>query len=730
MRGQRARDGNDHRESLTNMKTLKFETDADGVATVTLDDPSKPMNVVSPQWIDEFIETIERIAADPGIKGAIITSAKPAFMAGADLKFLYGLMGTVTRRQAFEFSEKASMRMHRRMETCGKPFVAAINGLALGGGYELTLACHYRVITDDPKAVVGLPEVTVGLLPGSGGTQRLPRMIGIEKSLPVLLEGKPVGPAEALKLGMVDAVVPGASLMQAARRWILESADPIRAWDKKGYRTSGGLLNAAVANVMSFQPAAIGAKTQYNYPAPIAILDCVFEGTLMPFDKALRLESKYFAKLLLEPVARNLIRTTFINKGEATKLTRRPKDVPQSKVRKLGVLGAGMMGAGIAHVAAGAGMEVVLLDSSVDLAEKGKGVSAKLLKKAVERGQKSQSAADESLARIETTERYADLAQCDLVIEAVFEDTQIKADVTRKAEAVIPEEAIFASNTSTLPITGLAKSFTKPAQFIGLHFFSPVERMPLVEVIVGEKTSQPTLARSLDFIAQLKMTPIIVRDSRGFYTSRVFQTFIHEGMRMLEDGVAPALIENAAKFAGFPVGPLALADEVTIELPWRIVKEAEAALGEKFVRPCAYEVMRRMLEECKRPGKRHGKGFYDYPDGGTKRLWSGLKEAFPPSAAQPSVDELKQRLLYIQAIETARCLEEGVVTHPADADVGSLLAWGFPAWTGGPLSLIDTVGIKEFAARCQDMAERYGPRFSPSPWLTGRAARGEAFYPA
>jgi len=620
--------------------------------------------------------------------------------------------------------------MHRRLETCGKPFVAAINGLALGGGYELALACHYRVLADDPKAVVGLPEVTVGLLPGSGGTQRLPRMIGLEKSLPILLEGKPVGPAEALKLGLVDAVVPAASLRQAARQWLLQSPDPIRAWDKKGYRTSGGLLNPAVVNVMTFQPAAIGAKTQYNYPAPIAILDCVFEGMLMPFDKALRLESKYFAKLLRDPVSRNLIRTTFINKGEAMKLSRRPKGVAQSKVKKLGVLGAGMMGAGIAHVAAAAGIEVVLLDSSAALAEKGKAVSAKLLKKAVERGQKTQAGADELLERIKTTESYADLAGCDLVIEAVFEDPQIKADVTRKAEAVMPPEAIFASNTSTLPITGLAHAFTKPGQFIGLHFFSPVERMPLVEVITGEKTEPATLARSLDFVAQLKMTPIVVRDSRGFYTSRVFQTFIHEGMRMLEDGVAPALIENAAKFAGFPVGPLALADEVTIELPWKIVKEAEAALGGKFERPCAYEVMRRMLEEFKRPGKRYGKGFYEYPDGGAKRLWSGLHQAFPQAAVQPSIEELKRRLLYVQSMETARCLEDGVIMHPADADVGSLLAWGFPAWTGGPLSLIDTMGIKEFVARSREMAERYGSRFSPSPWLEERAARSEAFYPA
>jgi 3-hydroxyacyl-CoA dehydrogenase/enoyl-CoA hydratase/3-hydroxybutyryl-CoA epimerase len=713
------------------MKTLALEVDAEGIAIVTLNDPSKPMNVVSPEWIDEFISAIERIATDPAVRGAVITSAKPAFMAGADLKHICPLTGgAITPQQAFEFSEKPSMRMHRRLETCGKPFVAAINGLALGGGYELALACHHRIIVDDPKAVVGLPEVTVGLLPGSGGTQRLPRMIGIEKSLPMLLEGKPLAPAEALKLGMVDAVVPAGSLLQAARRWILESADPVRAWDKKGYRSSGGLLNPAIANVMTFQPAAIGAKTQYNYPAPIAILDCIFEGTLLPFDKALRLESKYFAKLFCDPVARNLIRTTFINKGEAMKLARRPKDVPSSKVKKLGVLGAGMMGAGIAHVAAAAGIDVALLDSTTELAERGKSAASKLLKKAVEKGQKSASAADETLARIKPTAEYSDLKGCDLVIEAVFEDTAIKADVTRKAQAVISREAIFATNTSTLPITGLASAFSSPAQFIGLHFFSPVERMPIVEVIMGAETSQETLAKALDFVAQLKMTPIIVRDSRGFYTSRVFQTFIHEGMRMLEDGVAPALIENAAKFAGFPVGPLALVDEVTLELPWKIVKEAQAALGEKFVKPCAHEVMRRMLEEHKRPGKRYGKGFYEYPEGGAKRLWSGLAQAFPPSAAQPPIEELKRRILYIQALETARCIEEGVVMHPADADVGSLLAWGFPSWTGGPLSLIDTTGIKDFVAQCNGLAERYGPRFAPSTWLKARAARGEAFYPA
>jgi 3-hydroxyacyl-CoA dehydrogenase / enoyl-CoA hydratase / 3-hydroxybutyryl-CoA epimerase len=454
----------------------------------------------------------------------------------------------------------------------------------------------------------------------------------------------------------------------------------------------------------------------------------LFEGMLMPFDKALQVEGKFFAKLLCDPVSRNIIRTTFVNKGEADKLVRRPANVAKSKVGKLGVLGAGMMGSGIAYVAAVAGIDVVLLDSETALAEKGKEHSVKLLDKAVERGKQTREQANSILARIKTTVDYADLAGCDLVVEAVFEDVAIKADVTRKTEAVIPSEAIFASNTSTLPITELARASKRPSQFIGLHFFSPVDRMPLVEVIIGAETRPQTLARALDLVQQLRMTPIVVKDSRGFYTSRVFQTFIHEGMRMLEDGVAPALIENAARAAGFPVGPLALTDEVTIELPWKIVKEAEAALGTRFVKPCAYNVMSRMLGELRRPGKRYGKGFYEYPQDGRKFLWPGLKDAFPVAAEQPTVEELKKRLLYIQSLETARCLEEGVLTHPADGDVGSLLAWGFPSWTGGTLSLIDTVGIQQFVAECERLSKAYGARFEPSQWLKERAAKGEAFY--
>lgn len=711
------------------MSTLTLTKGDDGVALITLDAPAKPMNVVSPAFIDEMIQAIETVAADAGIKGAVITSAKPSFMAGADLKYILGIAGgALSLKEAYAFSRKPSVDMHRRMETCGKPFVAAINGLALGGGYELALACHHRVVVDDERLRLGLPEVSVGLLPGSGGTQRLLRMIGLEKSLPILLDAKTVGPAEALALGMVDEVVPAADLIAAARRWVLANPAPQRAWDVKGYRGSGGLLNPQVVGVMSTLPAKLAAQTQRNYPAPIAILDCLFEGGLLPFDKALEVESKHFARLLCDPVSRNLIRTRFVNQGEAGKLARRPHGVPPSRVTRLGVLGAGLMGSGIAYVAAKAGIEVVLLDASLEQAEKGRDYSARLLDKAVARGRQSREAADALLARIHPTIDYADLAGADLVIEAVFEDVGIKAEVTKKAEAVLGGQAIFASNTSTLPITQLAAASQRPAQFIGLHFFSPVDRMPLVEVIRGQATSDETLARALDLVAQLRMIPIVVNDSRGFYTSRVFQTFIHEGMKMLEDGVEPARIENAARAAGFPIGPLALIDEVTVELPWKIVQEAKAALGDAFVPPCAYEVMRRMLEELRRPGRRHGGGFYDYPEGAPKRLWPGLTEAFPPAATQPSSEELTQRFLYVQALETARCLDEGVLTHPADADVGALLAWGFPAWTGGPLSLIETVGVDRFVERCEQMAASYGPRFKPSDALRARAAAGRGFY--
>lgn len=700
---------------------------AAGVATVTLEDPDASVNTVSPAWLDEMIATFETLAADPQVTGIIVASAKPSFMAGADLKFILDHAQHMSAAEAFALGRHAN-RMHRLIETCGKPVVAAMTGFALGGGYELALACTWRILADDPKAVVGLPEVNVGLLPGSGGTQRVPRMIGMEKALEVLLEGRSYPPAQALALGLVDQVEPAGTVIEAAVAWLATAPDPVRLWDKKGFTTpqSDGLLKQSTAAQFTFATAKLSAKYGANYPAPIAILACVFEGIQVPLVKGLDIESRHFARLLTSPISRNIIRTTFVNKGLAEKGARRPAGVPKSTVTKVGILGAGMMGAGIAFVSAKAGMDVVLLDASIEASEKGKTYSASLLAKQVKRGATSQNKADAVLARIRPTVDYADLAGVDLVIEAVFEDTAIKADVTRKAEAVIGSETLFASNTSTLPITQLAEAFGRPADFIGLHFFSPVDKMALVEVIMGRKTRPEALARALDYVAQIRKTPIVVNDSRGFYTSRVFQTFVHEGMELLREGVAPALIENVARQAGMPVGPLAVTDEVTLELPMKIIRQAEEE-APGFRRPDSMEVLEKMVEGLGRPGRKAGTGFYDYPEQGKKRLWPGLVEHFPEAVEQPEPEEVKKRILYIQALETARCLEEGVLSHPADGDLGAVLGWGFPTWTGGTLSLIETVGVPEFVAECDRLAQLYGARFSPTPKLRAMAQAGEGF---
>lgn len=711
--------------------TIQYTVDADGIAILSLDVPGRSMNVLTPELIADLKECVEKLAGDENVKGAVITSAKSAFMAGADLKdlvtaFDHGL----TVEEGYEQSQALS-QVFRQLETCGKPVAAAINGVALGGGLELCLACHYRVLSDDPKARVGLPEVTIGLLPGSGGTQRLPRLIGIREALPLMLEGRQLTPDKALKLGIVHAIAPVDQLVERARRWVLDDSDPEAPWDKKGFRIPGGAGAMHPKSIETFMvgTSLLAGQAFHNYPAPKAIMSAVYEGTITPFDTGLRIESKYFAQLVSGVVARNMMRTLFINKGDADKLARRPEGVEKSAVHKLGILGAGMMGAGVAYVSARAGIEVVLLDTSIEGADKGKAYSQGLLDKAISRGKSTREKADALLGLITPTTNYADLEGCDLVIEAVFESREIKAGVTAQAEAVIPEMAIFASNTSTLPITGLAEASERPEKFIGIHFFSPVDKMPLVEIIVGEKTSDEAIARSLDYVQQLRKTPIVVNDSRGFYTSRCFMTFTNEGMTMVSEGISPALIENAAKMASMPVGPLAVIDEVTIELGYKIAMQAKADLGDEFRPISGFDTMKKMVEELDRKGKRYGKGFYDYPEDGPKRLWPGLAELYPPAAEQPFVDEVKDRLLMIQALETARCYEEGVLTHPADADLGSIFGWGFPPWTGGTLSFIDTMGIVAFVAECDRMAEAYGPRFEVSDWLRARAEKGETFHP-
>jgi 3-hydroxyacyl-CoA dehydrogenase/enoyl-CoA hydratase/3-hydroxybutyryl-CoA epimerase len=711
-------------------KHFTLAVDSDGVALITMDSPGRSMNVLSPDVEQELSAIVEQVVADGTVRGAIITSGKPSFLAGYDLtEFLRNFGPQLSAVQVYE-GFRGLGRLLRRIETCGKPFVAAINGLALGGGFEVCLACHYRVIADDPKAFVGLPEVKVGLLPGGGGTQRMPRLAGIAQSLPYLLEGGNIAGAEARKLGLVHEVVPAAELLAAAKRWLLGSPVAVQPWDQKGYRVPGGVgfQSAGATQTLMGATALVAKKTLHNYPAPAAILSCVFEGTLLPLEQGLEVESKYFAQLVTGPVARNLIRTMFVNKGQADKLSVRPAEVPKSKVTKLGVLGAGMMGAGVAYVSAMAGMDVILIDSTPELAEKGKAYSAKLLAKDVERGKRTQEQAAAILARITPTTDYAQLAGAQLVIEAVFEKREIKADVTARTEAVIAKDAIFASNTSTLPITGLARASKRPKNFIGIHFFSPVEKMPLVEIIVGRQTSDEAIARALDYVGQLRKTPIVVNDSRGFYTSRCFGTYTNEGAAMVAEGIDPQLIESAGKLAGMPVGPLAVSDEVSLELAYKVMSQSREDLGAKYREPASWPVVKHFVEDLKRLGRKSGAGYYDYPEGGRKTLWAGLAQEYPRRPQQPDVEELKTRLLYVQALETARCHEEGVLRSVHEADLGSILGWGFPACTGGTLSFIDTVGPARFVAECKRLARLYGDRFKPTKGLLAMAQSGGTYY--
>ncbi|MBW7930300.1 MAG: enoyl-CoA hydratase/isomerase family protein [Gammaproteobacteria bacterium] len=709
---------------------IRLEIDTAGIATLTIDVAGKSMNVIDQTFISCLQQLVGTVATDERIKGVIIASGKPDFVAGADLKWLLRDMSRKLPVADLYASNTTLTSVLRRLESCGKPVVAAIRGTALGGGLEIALACHRRIAARSPKARIGLPEVTVGLLPGAGGTQRLPRMIGLQRALELLTRGTHLSVDEAHALGIIDEVVDEAELAAAASRWLKSSPEPVQPWDKRGFKVPGGagFDNAGTMQLFTAAIALTGKAAGDNYPAPMAILSAVYEGTTVPIDAGLRIESRYFTTLLAGPVARNMTRTLFVNKQAADKLARRPQGIAESKVSRLGILGAGMMGAGIAYCSAAAGIHTVLLDRTREEAERGKAYSEKLVKRAVEKTRMTEAKAQTLLDNIQPTTEYADLAGCELVIEAVFEDRDIKRGVIGQADKVIPSTAIFASNTSTLPISGLAQMAQWPAAFIGLHFFSPVDRMPLVEVILGKETSEEALARALDFVRQIRKTPIVVHDSRSFYTSRVFATYTNEGMALLKDGVHPALIENAAVQAGMAVGPLAVSDEVSIELIHKVDRQSRIDLGQAYDAPSAIDVVHEMVERQQRPGRRHGKGFYDYPEGRKKQLWPGLAGVYPLAAEQPDVEEVKRRLLYIQALETARCHEEGVITAPADADIGSILGWGFPAWTGGTLSLVDTVGAATFVAECERMAKAYGPRFAPTGGLRRMAAGGGAYH--
>jgi len=708
--------------------TIKFEVDSDGIALLTIDLPGRSMNVINGDVSRDLSSLIEKVAGDPAIKGAVITSGKPTFLAGADLGMLGSQAGASSVKDMFEQAHAMNRQM-RRLETCGKPFAAAINGLAMGGGLEITLACHYRVCADDPKIQLALPEVKVGLLPGGGGTQRLPRLMGVQASLMYLLKGDSMTPQQAKAGNVVHELAPLADIVARAKAWIREKGDPVQPWDKKGFKVPGGegAFNPGIVQTFTGGNAMAQKETLGNYPAVQAILSCVYEGHQVPMDAALRIESRYFTKLMMDPSSKAMIRSLFINKQAADKLARRPQGVGKFQVKTLGVLGAGMMGAGIAYVSAEVGMTVVLLDTTMEAAEKGKAYSQALVDKGVQRGKVSAEKGQALLGRIKPTTSYDDLKGCDLVIEAVFESREIKDGVTRKTEGAIPNLPVFASNTSTLPITGLAKSFSRPRDFIGLHFFSPVDRMPLVEIIMGKDTSQETLARAMDYVGQIRKTPIVVNDSRGFYTSRCFGTYVAEGLAMLADGIVPALIENGGKQAGMPVGPLDVGDAVSIELGYKVREQTRKDLGDAY-KPAPGDHIVDRLMELGRLGKKAGKGYYDYPEGGKKFLWPGLTENWPSATDQPDVTEVKKRFLYRQAVEAARCLEENVLTDPADGDIGAIFGWGFAPFTGGPFSLIDAVGLDAFVRECDRLAQQYGARFAPPKLLRDMAAKGESFY--
>ncbi len=704
---------------------IDYDVDGDGVATITWNVSNRPMNVMNMDTMNAFAEAVDRAADDDDVKGVIVASAHKEFCVGADLS----VMGDGDLSMLEDFM-KVIHGKFRRMETSGKPFVAAINGHALGGGFEMALACHHRIAADNPKIKIGLPEAKIGLLPGGGGTQRLPRMIGMQQALPLMLEGKELAPAAAKNIGLVEDVVPADELLDAAKAWILGDGqkNKVQPWDKKSFKMPGGAVQSAMGQqAFAAGNAMLHQRTYGNYPAQQNIMSCVYEGCQVDIDTGLAIEIRYLIATAMTPECRNMIRL-FFALTEAGKGAGRPKDIPATSYTKIGVLGAGMMGAGIAYVTAMAGLDVVLLDMEQAGADKGRAHAEGLLKKRVSRRRMDQAAADATLARIHATTDFADLAGCELVIEAVFEDREVKADVTKKSLAVTGDGITFASNTSTLPITGLAKASSRPDNFIGLHFFSPVDRMPLVEIIMGKGTSDETLARAIDYVKAIRKTPIVVNDSRGFYTSRVFGTYVREGLALLADGVAPALIENAGKMAGMPVGPLAMADEVSIDLMYKIGKQTREDLGDDYVEVPGDGLVQTFVEDLGRVGKKAGKGFYDYPEKGSKRLWPGLAEHCPPSAEQPDVEEVKKRLMYIQSVETARCMEEGVITEKRDADVGSIMGWGFPPFRGGVLSLVDTIGIVDFVADCDRLAQAHGPRFSPPKLLRDMAAKGEGFY--
>ncbi|TPL80355.1 3-hydroxyacyl-CoA dehydrogenase [Mesorhizobium sp. B2-3-13] len=717
-----------------------LDIDADGIALVTWNSPDRSMNVFTEEVMRELNAIVDKVAGDAAIKGAVITSGKDTFSGGADITLLQRMLTSFATDKVRDV-EKATRALFdnagimtglfRKLETCGKPWVSAINGTCMGGAFEMSLACHGRVAADSDKVKMALPEVKIGIFPGAGGTQRVPRLTDQQQALQMLTSGQTLSPQKAKAMGLIHEIAEPAKLIETAKAMIRNGLKPVAPWDEKGFKLPGGpIYSAAGANLWPPAIAILRRETHGNYPAAAAILKCVYEGLLVPFDTALRIEQRYFTEIMQSKEAAAMIRSLFVSLQELNKGARRPAGVPDTRFKKIGILGAGFMGAGIANVTAKAGIPVVLLDRDMEAAAKGKAHSDSLISDQVKKGRASPEEKDKLLSLITPTADYADLAGCDLVVEAVFEDSAVKKNATEQAEAVLKSSAIFASNTSTIPITGLAKNSARPKNFIGIHFFSPVDKMMLVEIILGKKTGDKALATAIDFVRAIKKTPIVVNDTRGFYVNRCVLRYMSEAYKMLIEGVPAPMIENAAKAAGMPVGPLALTDETAIDLAQKIMKQTIRDLGDKAVDPRQMALINTMVDDHGRFGRKNGKGFYDYPaKPAKKKLWPGLKDLYPQLAAEKvDYEELQQRLLVTIALEAARVMEEGIVTDPREADVGSILAFGFAPYTGGALSYIDGIGTKQFLKIAKGLQKKYGAEFKAPKLLIDMAEKGKTFY--
>jgi len=702
---------------------LKYSENENGIATITIDQINESANLFSVAFINAYYTAAVKAISNGNIKGVIVTSAKNTFMAGGDLNML-----SKPLEDAKQFLD-VIMGIHyklREIEKSEKPFVAAINGTALGGGMELCLSCHYRIAINSIKIKLGFPEAKLGLLPGGGGTSKAPYLMGLQNALTYILQGKQVRPTQALKDGLIDDIATDETeLISKASKWILENPKPIQAWDNKKHKIpGGGIWTVNGAQVIMGANGNVSKLTHGNYPAQKYIMSTIHDGMQLPIDRALEVEARYFTKAVNSAEAKNMIRTGFFGMNAAKKGKARPTDEPIYKIDKLGILGAGMMGAGIAYVSAKAGMDVILKDITIEAAEKGKAYSEQLLNKAISKGYSNEEKKEKLLSKIKITDDATAIKDCDLIIEAVFESPALKDTVIKETENVLGEEKIFGTNTSTIPISLLANSSARPNNFIGIHFFSPVDKMPLVEIIVGKQTSNKAIAAAVDYTVAIGKYPIVVNDSRGFFTSRCFGTYVSEGLFLLEEGVPAAMIENIAKKKGMPVGPLAVHDEVTLTLS-KHVFESDPTENKAEHQIRFYNLVKDLVDNENRTGKKDKRGFYDYPENEKKKLWNGLQTKYNSNVNAVDETTIANRILCRQALESYRCLEEGVLNSAIDGDIGSVLGWGFPIYTGGAISYIDYIGISTFIEICTDLAKKYGERFTVPNSLKQLAEEGK-----